>query len=205
MDTNKEVKLPKKSTFRSNVDALIVNPMFWRLITFGTVSLFLMNYLYKWAYFLTDERSYTRNVWPFEYHFFPSATDIERVINKYDYLSHTDMAIMQVIGIANTLFYAMFMCDILTLTLPEAMQSLDLLPFALALIDFAENSCYFAILVYAPDRIAVWDIVGYLTLTKNIFTYGLVVIIALSVITYPIRYCCFRTKKQPKPSTKKDQ
>jgi hypothetical protein len=70
------------------------------------------------------------------------------------------MAYMLFIGIANVFFYAMFFCDVLTLTLPESIQSLDLLPFLLAIIDVIENAMYFIILLKAPDPTILWDYAG---------------------------------------------
>ena len=118
-----------------------------------------------------NERSYNRAVWPMEYYSFPTRVEIDKNIQKYGYESHEDMLIMLFIGTANILFYSLFYCDILTLFLPTSIQSLDLLPFLLGLVDFIENSLFFVILIYIPEQIPLWDYIGYVTMTKVALTY----------------------------------
>lgn len=74
---------------------------------------------------------------------------------------------MQLIGIANILFYALFYCDLLTLTLPSALQSLDLFPFLLGLFDFVENVMIMIIIMVAPAESVLWGLVGYATVVKT--------------------------------------
>jgi hypothetical protein len=83
------------------------------------------------------------------------------------------MLVMELVGLANILFYTLFYCDLLTLTLPSSIQSLDLLPFLLGLFDFVENILIVIILMVAPYESAFWGIVGYPTLVKTILcTYS---------------------------------
>jgi hypothetical protein len=75
---------------------------------------------------------------------------------------------MTFIGTANILFYTLFYCDVLTLTLPQSVQSLDLLPFLIGLFDFFENMMIIGILVQAPEISILSNFVGYATVVKQV-------------------------------------
>jgi len=157
-----------------------------RLLLFGVVSTAISYYLYTWAVHLYFKTS-SRPIWPAEYGLFPNSEEIWDSIELLPFEKHMDLLFMLLIGTVNIFFYVMFFIDLLSEILPEAIVILDVYPILIGMVDFLENFFLFLVIVNLPDKNMLAEILGYLTLVKNVLTYIMLAITTICLITLPCR------------------
>jgi len=201
----KAVEKPKPKSENYGVYVPTWEELKLRILCCGAISMFISINIVYWYYSLMRDKSYNRQTWAPEMHFYPSEEDIYRVMAKYDYVTHTELVYVLILGTINIFFYLIFYMDLLTLLLPESISWLDILPIIVSPFDFLENALYFTIMAWYPDRIPyLATIAGILTLIKSILSYVIYFLLFYALCRAPPKLYRWYTERKKAKHVKKE-
>ena len=136
-----------------------------------------------------------------------STYEFRRSLSNLDFSMWRMYAYYEMVDSLFCFFYAMLICDYLTICFansPRLIQKLDLTPFLLAIIDFCENVCIIASIIQWPYGLSPYfiEMAVFLCTLKNKLTQVIIGIIIFGTLFMLVKKQIFNTKPVVKEKTK---